>query len=320
MEGIMIYSTELDKIKVQKGKEELKMRFEKALLKNSTDVVNLINNKEISFSTFFILIPILKKYNMFNKLNLRNKIAQKIYDECFSKVVPKVTYTRQNEIYVLKWIVNSASYDDGIDDDFDKIVDYAFAKLLDENSEPEVIENAVNLAFIRNSKNEFNHDLIWAIFRTGNPDALKAIAKHLKSNNRKEKEFTKTLLENAMDDGVDDDNRFDKIDEWIEENKPYLNFTGNSYNYATSPRFCEIDTKSKYMGRNKKESGFSMNIPQTQIQLENIKCFKKLDYKTQAKLSRYSKFLHDTDIEKWNRWQKQSLRKQVETVYGIGEV
>ncbi len=317
----MIYSTELEKIKEQNGIEVLKKRFEIALVKKSTDAVALINDKGISFSTFFTLIPLLKKYNTFNKLNLRNRIAQKLYDECFSTSVPPVTYTRNNEIYVLKWIINSAAYDDGIDDDFDKMVDYAFAKLLDENSEPQIIENAINLAFMRYLKNEFNHDLIWAIFRTGNPEALRIVAKHLASNNNDEKEFSKILLENAMDDGLDDEvDRFSDIDNWIEENKPYLNFTGNGYNYSTSPRFCEIDTKSKYMGKCKKESGFPMNIPQSQIQLENISNFKRLDYRTQVKLSRYSKFLHDTDIEKWNRWQKQSLQKQVETVYGIREV
>ena len=317
----MIYSTELEKIKEQNGTEVLKNRFEKALIKNTTDAVTLINDKGISFSTFYILIPLLKKYNTFNKLNLRNRIAQKLYDECFSTSAPQVTYTRSNEIYVLNWIVNSAAYDDGIDDNFDKMVDYAFAKLLDENSEPLIIENAINLAFMRNSKNEFNHDLIWAIFRTGNPEALRIVAKHLASDDNEEKEFSKTLLENAMDDGLDDEEvRFADIDKWIEENKPYLKFTGNGYNYSTSPRFCEIDTKSKYMGKSKKESGFPMNIPQTQTQLENISSFKKLDYKTQVILSRYSKFLHDTDIEKWNRWQRQSLQKQVETVYGIREV
>lgn len=317
----MIYITELEKIKEKNGIESLKYRFEKALIKNSTEAVTLINDKGISFSTFFILIPILKKYNIFNKLNLRNRIAQKLYDECFSTSVPRVTYTRSNEIYVLKWIINSAAYDDGIDDNFDKMVDYAFAKLLDENSEPQIIENAINLAYMRYLKNEFNHDLIWAIFRTGNPEALRIVARHLATNDNEEKNFSKTLLENAMDDGLEDEvNRFSDVDNWIEENKPYLNFTGNGYNYSASPRFCEIDTKSKYMGKGKKESGFPMNIPQSQIELENISNFKKLDYRTQVKLSRYSKFLHDTDIEKWKRWQKHSLQKQIQIVYGIREV
>ena len=134
----------------------------------------------------------------------------------------------------------------------------------------------------------------------------------------KEMDYMKEVIANRKICG---DGPFTKMcDKWIEENKPYLNFTGNGYNYSTSPRFCEIDTKSKYMGKSKKESGFPMNIPQTQTQLENISSFKKLDYRTQVILSRYSKFLHDTDIEKWKRWQRQSLQKQVETVYGIREV
>ena len=311
----------LEDIKRKDGAENMLIKFEDILKMNKRKASILLNDNNLSFSTFFIFIPIIKKSNLINILNLRNKIAIKTYNELFSQNNMHINYTKSNEMNVFKWMIKSASYDDGIDDDFDKIIDYAIAKLINDFKDTDTLKKAIDLAFIRNGKNEFNHDLVWSIFKSNNSEALKIIAEHLNSANKKEISFSKELLKSATNGEVIDnnDNAYDNYVNWISENQPYLNFTGDGYNLATSPTFCKVNSESKYMCKPVMSNEKDYNQPKTQVELNNIKEFKKLDEMAQKKLGKISKNLHDKDINSWQKWKNQDLFKQLESAYMVKE-
>lgn len=257
----MIHGTILERIKDKYGTDELVKRVENTIRRYPNHAVNLINDMGVSFSTYFLIIPLIKKYNLLKHMNLRNKIAMKLYDECFSDNVVDVTYSDSNEKSVLRWMVNSASYDDGIDDDFDKLIDFAIAKLLSEYNDDETLKNAIDLAFLRNRKKEFTHDLVWEIFKSNNPKALKLIAQHLKSNDEREKMFSWTLIENAVETNIEyKDYTYENVNKWLNDNLPYIEFTGNSYNYSSVPHFCEIHQEMMDKEDNKTASEIKNDI------------------------------------------------------------
>ena len=81
----MIYKSALDKIKEMQGIEELKSRYQRELLRNKPNAIKLVNETGLTFSTFFLLIPLLKKYNVYPSLYLKRKIAMALYNKSFSE-------------------------------------------------------------------------------------------------------------------------------------------------------------------------------------------------------------------------------------------
>lgn len=311
-------TTSLNEIKENKGTDYLLKSFEQTSRRNMRYAIKLLNDNDLKFSTYFVLIPIIRKYNLINGLSLRNKAAMRINNDLSSK--KRTNNSQAVSPDVLKWIVNSAITDDGINNKFDKICDYAIAKLINEHKDENTLNTAVELLFKRNQKDEYNHDLVWSIFKSNNTKALNLITEHLKSTDKKECNFCKELLKNATNgDVADENNAYNNYQNWITENEPYIQFTGNGFNMASSPNFCKIDTESKYLCKTK-SSDESVAIQAMEMQSEKLNEFKMLDYQTQQKLSKMSKKLHDYDMNMWNKWKNETLAKQIELANAVMEV
>ena len=145
--------------------------------------------------------------------------------------------------------MKSADVADGIADDFDKIVDVSVAKLLNDYNDKKTIKPAVDLAFKRNKKKEYNHDLIWALFKTNDVSVLENVVEHLKSEDKEEKEFSNELLNNAIEIKTEEMpaniNVYDNYVQWLKENNQYINFTGEGYNQSSKPNFFKVDNPAK---------------------------------------------------------------------------
>ena len=147
--GFSLNSTmSLEKIKENYGSDKLLSQFKNILMKNKKYAINLLNDKDLSFSTLFLLFPIIRQYKLLAYLSMRNKFAYNFCNQILEK--KKASYKTGDSktlINVLEWIVKSAEVADGIADDFDKIVDVSVAKLLNDYNDKKTIKPAVDLAF-----------------------------------------------------------------------------------------------------------------------------------------------------------------------------
>ncbi len=314
-------SLSLEETRKNFGAEKLHKSFEYSLKTNRNFAINQVNDKSLSFSTFFLIIPLIEKYNIANMLNIKNKIALKTYSQLFGKKQVFIEFDKEKEISVLKWIIESASYDDGIDDDYDRLIDYATAKLIDEYHDDEALNSAINLSFLRNSKGEYNHDLLWAIFKSGNPEIFKLIAKHLNSMNNKEADFSKDLLINATNGEIteNDVSSFENYLVWIDENQPYMYSTGDGYNMSSSPDFYKIDSALKNYEKHKAQIPESKKPPK-EIDKNYIDEFLNADKSIDSSIHNYSDLMFKTDKSKWKEPKVINPYKNIKSENQIKEV
>lgn len=234
----------LENVKETFGNEKLVNKFKNTLKTNKMRAIKLINDQNLSFSTLFILFPVIRQYKLLTYLSTRNKLAYNFCNQILEK--QKSDYKEGDTktfINVLEWIVKSADVADGIADDFDKIVDVSVAKLLNEFNDKEVLKPAVDLAFKRNKKKEFNHDLVWSLFKTNDVNILEHVAEYLKSEDKEDNNFSTELLSNAIESDitVTENNKYDNYVLWLKENNQYINFTGEGYNQSSQPNFFKVD-------------------------------------------------------------------------------
>lgn len=239
----------LDEIKKSVGSDKFKIKFAEILNKNKTLAMKLLNNDETSFADFFVLMPVIKNYRLATGLNERNKIAFSLCSQTAEK--KKIDFSKYNSgrlAETLEWMTDFALTDDGTNDTYDRLMDICIAKLINEYENENAVKTAVELAFLRNRKNAFNHDLIWAIFYKENISALENIAEHLNSEDKSDKAFSEQLLRNAVGEEIikDSEDKFESSMKWLKENKSHISFTGESYNLTSRPCFFRKDSEVKH--------------------------------------------------------------------------
>lgn len=238
----------LEKIRENYGNEKFKKQFLNILNKNKRYAIILLNDENLTFSTFFLLIPIIKQYNLIQYLSTRNKIAINICRLILQNKRNMIKISDSN-LYIIsmEWMVKSAENNQGMSETFDEIIDICIAELLIELNDNEILKPAVELAFTRNKKHQYNHDLIWTLFKTNDVNLLELIIEHLKLSDLEDNEFANELLNNAMGNEVlaDENNKYESYVKWLDENKPYISFTGEGYNISSQPNFFKLDTVLK---------------------------------------------------------------------------
>jgi len=230
------------------GIEKAVSQFKQIVVKNKKLALNLINDQTLNFSTLFMLFPVIRQFKLLELLSLRNKTAFNLCNQILEK--KKAGYKADDDktvINALEWIIKSADQDDGIANDFDKVVDVSVAKLLNEYDDKNAVKPAVDLAFKRHKKKEFNHDLVWALFSKNNVNVLENIAGYMKSPDKEDNDFSTELLNNAVGGGetLPENNVYDDYVKWLRENSENIDFTGEGYNLSSQPKFFKVNTPLK---------------------------------------------------------------------------
>ncbi len=310
----------LERIKDTYGKEKLLNQFEFYLRRNRMFALNLINDIGVSFSTFFIVIPVIKKYGIFQKLNMRSKIAMSLCNEILDNTTGSFKIEEKYLMITLEWMVNSAAYDDGIEDDFDTVIDVCYAKLLNEFKDTRMLKPAVDLAFSRNRKQQFNHDLIWAIFKSNDIKTLEYIAEYLKSPYNQDVAFSENLLENITEGEItiDPDNKHESYLNWIKDNSPYINFTDECYNLSSKPTFFNVDMEAKYVCKPAMSMNVGFKLPASKIEENNLETFRNLDEETKRRLSSASEKIYSSSPQQWENWKKTDIKGQLDLISKYG--
>lgn len=305
----------LDKIRKYEGIENCRAQFLDIYKKDSPKAADLLNDPMTSFTSFFTLLGAIRERGLKISYSIRNKYAIRIMDE-IKKRNKGFEKNMSREIMrpVLKWMFETGFEGDGISDEYDEILDLAASELINTYKDKSIMPKAADLMFKRNRQGRYNHDLVWAFFRSSTPYAIKLVAERICSNDKKDIEFACELLnidkKNIGDRGKRQRFCGDFI-RWINENERFLYFTEENLQFSNSPALFDIDLERKYLNLG------TLSYKRQPVKLadksekECLEKFKSLKDEEKALLSEYSCKIHDRDFAAWKKWIKAPVGEQI---------
>lgn len=311
----------LDRIRLDNGIDEMKDYFLGLAKKNNEKAVNLINAENLHFPTLFLLKNEINRLNLFDNLNLRNKTAIEITTEVLKKN-KKISINEyissdltQIAYSVLKWIFDTGFYDDGLSNEYDEVLDITAILLIRIYRDQTILPTIVDMIFDRNRKGLFNHDLVWAFFESKDPNSLIMIANHLLSTETKDIDLASKLL--SFIPGMEKSNTANKEKKytsflnWLEENSPFLYFTGQSLQQVNRPITYVIDLEAKYLNKYVSSDTGKKLKSFTDEEAKLLDEFNKLDSNTRILLANFSSMLYHKNKHWWNQWIHYPIAEQI---------
>lgn len=246
----------LDEIRLREGNKKLKSYFLELLKYNSKKALNLINQEYLRFSTLFLLIAEIQKYGFFSSLNTRNRNAFWIIDRMSQKSFSNIKQSTRGDndkIYsVLKWMLETGRLDDGLNDQFDEIIDNTSILLVKLYQDTSILPIIVDLIFDRYNKGLFYYDLVWAFFECNHAKSLTLIANRLNSINLKDVELALKLLNFIPGIGLyNSSNRhihYTYVVNWINENHLFLRLSNEGFQQTSNPNPFVLQLETKLGG------------------------------------------------------------------------
>lgn len=311
----------LDKIRVKYGASQFKDIFYELGQRRKQQAVQLINDKRVFFSSLFILLPEIKALNLYEKLNSRNANAINI---CAKVLKDKELVTNIQNLSsindefnypVLKWMFKTGIIDDGLNNEFDEVLDGTVSLLIKTYEDKTILPSVVTMIFERNKKGYLIHDLVWALFQAKDPHTLKLIAKYLLSSEKKDTELAWKLLniETTSDirKNTNSKKQYESYISWFKENYSYLYFTGESYQLTSNPMPYKVDLGSKYLCKSINLNNRTPLSPLTQKEKIFLESFNQLDIDQQNLLSQTSHKMYKTNINRWRKWIEGPVVQQI---------
>lgn len=276
-----------------------------------------LNHSSLKFPTLFLLIDNIKHLGLNSKLNNRNRTAIKIYELInfgnMSSSIYKITSIKKL-FHTLLWIVDTGLEDDGICDEYDQVIDGAISLLIIDLSYYDIMPQIVNLLFERYKKDALIHDLTWAVFQSNHISVLSCISKYLESNNPKEVELARKLLNYSPEIEVQRDNRVQIFNEFIEDNNNYIYFTGESLQLSSNPVPYRLNKAAKYLDIKVGTSNGKLLRKLNKTEKDNLHNFYLLSDEHQELLSDYSHELLQENKVIWKNWLNKTINDQIDIV------
>ncbi len=311
----------LDNIKHIKGIDSLKDAFGKMVEEDLENAVKEINSESLTFGCLFALKAEAGLPDIFERLKTRNIISLAVIAEALENKIslPMNEYSPCHYIEAfhsaLRWILVTGSEDDGLNDEFDKVLDAAAALLIKEYSDSTILPVLADLIFKRSREDSFHHDLVWLLFESRNPDSLILIGNRLQSSHPKDRELAKMLL--SFIPGVGSHRRGYNKDpyfyfrSWTEENIRFLHYTGECFQQSVNPVPYRVIPEAKYLCKSVSTDTGSIIDSLSEEDYKLLDAFQKQSKKYRLLLSEFSCFLHKRSLERWNLWLHYPIDKQV---------
>lgn len=316
----------LDRAWRDNGIPQCKATFNKAYRKSPRNAAALLNDQHLTFPCLFILMPQIKSFRLHSLLNLRNTTAIKIvnrilHHEEASGRNNNSTFWGNNAKWVLKWMIETGSLEDGLEDDdrddYEEVLDISVSVLINVYKDASILPILTDMLFQRHKKGSNIHTLVWSIFSIHDPSVLTLIAEHLRSLDKQEAELACNLLNIKTDENRDSSDeyqeKYDAYLQWFEENHPFFSFTAENLQFASNPVFCKVDLERKYL-----QKPNSSHIKQAATISESIeeKCltaFAPLCHEKKTALADYSCKIYNQDASRWSEWIQLPVDEQLKT-------
>ncbi|MTI67662.1 MAG: hypothetical protein FH753_13835 [Firmicutes bacterium] len=313
----------LNDIRKNKDQDKLVSSFNMMAKKNIRKTKKIINDERLEFTTLYTIKKELERFKLNKDLNPRNKIALQLINEIKDKKTNIVTECDSIEHIqrvqsTLKWILNTGLDGDGLENEYDEILDLSYILLIKVYNDITYSPKIVDVIFKRYKRGFYIYDLVWALYESCDIDSLFLIAKYLLSENQKEFKLACRLLNFIP--AVEKINNKNKRDyyphviKWIKRNSPYLYYTGESFQQTSRPKVYAISMEAKYLNKevSKKTGEILHKLNKRETRLLNE--FKKLSGYNKEILSNYSSTLYTNNLYQWNNFISYPLIEQIEYV------
>lgn len=317
----------LDRIRHTRGIDNCKDYFRKFIQNRRANTVRMLNDTRLHFASLFVLRPEIYEFGLQEELSERNKTALKLCEVIADEKKnsdnfnDKIPMNSEQVHRVLLWMFRTGAVDDGLSDEFDRIMDVAASVLIKTHHEESVLPSVAKLIFHRNRVGNYNHDLIWAFFQTRNIKSLRYIAEYLRSSDKNDVQLARELLnlpEEASSNGAQE---YGKCLVWLRENEPYLYFTGEGLQFSNRPAMVSVDEKAKYLCKKIDARRHRPVVPYSEHELHCLKNFNEIAEDEKATLADYSHALYKRNPRSWNQWIHYPVEKQISIAkYGRREL
>jgi len=310
----------LDKIRLNDGIDRMKVIFSDLVKNNQEKAIKLINDKNVRFSSLFILQPEIKKSDLFTRLSIRNKNALEITNGILLKEISNIQrfspQNRQEDYSTLKWILETGYIDDGLNDQYDEVLDTTAIILARVYKEKDCLPIIEEMIFNRYRIGAFIYDLVWTFFEVPDSENLFLIANRLRSTNRKDVELARKFLNFipclGTYNGEDNMKQYQCSQKWIKQNKDFLYYTGETYLQTGNPYRYAVSLEAKYLQKTASFLNGELSRSLTEDESICLDSFKALDNDSKLRLSNYSSMLYQKSKHRWSKWLQNPIDKQIE--------
>lgn len=311
----------LDAYKKSHGIYPLKSAFYNTGKVNRQKAAMQLNHAHLTFPTLYVLIPEINALDLYDMLNFRNAeaiwtCAKILSDDTLAQRLSVQQASDEQKYPVLKWMFITGWQEDGLNNQFDYILDIITAVLIKKYKDQGTLPTIVHEIFERSRKGLYIHDLVWNFYQARNPNALKLVAQYLRSNNEQDVKLAREILhftsETEREVPGNPNNQYVAYLSWFQENQPYFYFSGESMQYSSEPEAFKVNLEAKYLS--KKTSPDSLNNQLNPFEQEKIGQFQQIPSHDRKLLANYSCRYHDQNPQQWNQWMRYDIHQQLKTV------
>jgi hypothetical protein len=238
-----------------------------------------------------------------------------INSSSFSKT--QYLYTNHNKIIhpVLRGMFEGGIAQNGLSNEHDEFLDVASLLLIKTHKDKTILPIIIDMIFFRNRKGLFTHDLIWAFFQAKDPYSLMLIANYLGSEDINDVKLARKLLDfvPSIDMTLEKSShkQYKAFFYWLEENYPFLHFTGESFQRTSKPKPYIVALDSKYLCKQISLYSAIPLIPYTEKEKDLLCYFNDLTESNKLLLSTFSFRIHSRNVYLWEVWINHSIIKQI---------
>lgn len=230
----------LDGIRERNGIEGLKREFHDIAGRDREGATAMLNDAAVRYPSLFALQPEIRKHDLFERLNGRNRFALDLTGEVLAGSLV-ATYRRKDEDHPhLRWMLDTGYASDGLNDQYDEVMDKVSLLLSRVYGDRTCLRAMEEMMFNRHRKGAYIHDLVWAYFRSSRPDDLIYLARRLRSGNPKDVELARKLLNFVPCIEENTERNAERLYRcaaiWIHRNRNRLQYTGESSQMHANPR------------------------------------------------------------------------------------
>lgn len=309
----------LDNIRLSNGVDSLKNYYHDLLMNNNEKAAELINDENLHYCSLYVLQPELETFDLKERLNDRIRAALRITRDIAARDSEDMdTLTKGQNIHtlsVLKWILGSGYADDGLSGGYEAVMEQTAILLSRIYRDTELLAEIEEMIFSRNRKGLFVHYLIWAFFEARSPYSLSLLANRLCSQERSDIDLAKRLLSFipaiAADSGAEGITLYMAAAGWIQENQPFLYYTGESLHQTGNPHHYDISREAKYLCSPVSAEDGSFLRAAADNERSLARTFNELDNDSKNLLSDCSYLLYRRNVHQWNTWMQLPVEGQI---------
>ena len=309
----------LDQVRIREGIEGCRIAFREVYDRDKRRAVVLLNDRRLTFPTLYIL---------------SSQIEESIYPYLKQRLVTglrligRVRAAQGGTVYrggaghaALRWVLDTGYAQDGLDEAYEEVLERAVSVLINTYHDTAILPRVADMIFARHRQGRNIHDLSWAYFRSGHPDALKLIARGLSSDDPRDADLACRLLriEEPGNDAAHCADTFPSYLQWLRDNDPYLYFTGESMQYASAPAVYRIDYEREYMQRGTCSYRRDPISPADDEERQRLDAFGALPQEQKRFLAEHSRRFHAKDTAGWARWMARPVDEKLRSARAEGE-